>query len=115
MKMGFVDHLTPGSYQATFDGVEPTLHDDYGSGVRWKFRIDEGEHAGVLVGRTTKDVATAKNSCGRFLAMVAGCSVHEAAEHDTDDLVGVSGTIVVEQSPSGQGVRVGEFVRDDSE
>ena len=66
MKMGFSFQVPTGSYQATFEGVEATSHDEYGPGIRWRFRIEEGEHAGQFVSRTTKDVATLNNLCGDF-------------------------------------------------
>ena len=115
MKLGISPQVPSGTHQATFEGVEATSHDEYGPGIRWRFRIDEGEYADKVVSRTTTDVATLNNLCGRFLAMVAGCSIQEACEQDTDAFVGVIGTIAVEPLTSGEGVRVSEFVRDDFE
>ena len=114
MKMGFITQVPPGTYLAVFMGVKPTTHKEYGSGVRWDFRIDDGEHAGAIIGRTTKDVASKKNSCGKFFEMVSGLSFKTAIKHDTDEFVGNVGTIVVERQPSGEGVRVVEFVRQDA-
>lgn len=114
MKMGFITQVPPGTYPAVFAGVKPTTHKEYGSGVRWDFRITDGEHAGAIVGRTTKDVASKKNSCGKFFEMVSGLAFKAAIQNDTDEFVGNVGTIVVERPPSGEGVRVVEFVREDA-
>ncbi len=114
MKMAFIIQIPPGTYHAVFAGVKPTSHKEYGSGVRWEFRIDDGEYSGAVVSRTTKDVASKRNSCGKFFGMVTGLSFKAAIKHDTDEFVGCVGKIVVERPPSGEGVRVVEFVRQDA-
>ena len=115
MKMKRVLQTEPGTYQGSFAGVTETSHSDYGSGVRWDFQIDEGKYSGAIVSRTTKDVASTSNTCGKFWEMVSGLSLEAAIKCDTDEWVGDAGTIVVERSPSGDSVRVARFERDDAE
>ncbi len=114
MKMGFVTQIKPGTYHGTFAAVTRSLHQDYGEGARWDFRIDQGESGGAIVSRTTKDVASKKNTCGQFWKMVSGLSFEAAIKHDTDEWLGVPGAIVVEKAPSGDSVRVVKFTRDDA-
>ena len=114
MKMTIAPQVTPGTYDATFEGVSQTSHKEYGSGARWDFRIHGGDYSGSIVCRTTKDVASKNNSCGKFCETVSGLSLEDAIKEDSDDWLGVAGTIVVEQIPSGS-VRVARFERDDSE
>ena len=62
--------------------------------------------------RTTKDEASVNNACGKFWTMISGLSLEDAITHDTDEWIGDGGMIVVEDSPSGEGVRVAQFIRD---
>ena len=115
MKMRTQTRVPPGTYHGTFAGLADTEHQEYGPGLQWMFEIDQGEFAGKTVRRTTDSVATKTNLCGSFWEMVSGLPFQEAKEHDSDDWLGHTGTIVVERSPSGDGVRVGQFTRDDAE
>ena len=111
MKMTLFQDVEPGTYPGTFDGVSKTSHPEFGDGVRWDFHVGKGK----TVCRTTTLVASNGNTCGRFWQMVSGLPLEEAIKHDTDDWVGVPGTVVVERSPSGGTTRVAKFVRDDAE
>ena len=113
MRMGYTTEVPPGSHEASFAGATPTTHDEYGPGVQWKFQIEKGENAGAIVSRTTKDIASQKNTCGKFWEMVSGLSFEVAIQHDTDIWIGDVGTIVLEPAPSGSGIRVASFVRHD--
>lgn len=111
MKMSLTKRVKPGKYAAAFLGVHESHHEEYGSGARWEFRIEEGEFAGTVLSRTTKELASPKNTCGKFLEMVAGMPLEEAVQHDTDAWSGQPGVIIVEASPSGDTLRVAEFIR----
>ena len=112
MKISQVPEIEPGTYHGKFVRVAETTHDEYGPGARWDFEIDEGPYAGAIVSRTTKPVASNRNTCGAFCEMVAALPVEAAIQHDTDNWVGVRGTVVVERSPSSDAVRVAQFTRD---
>ena len=114
MKMGLLLQVPPGTYHATFADVTKSSHEEYGPGVRWDFRLDNdnGDYSGVIVCRTTKDIASENNSCGKFLEMVSGMSLVDAVQYDTSEWLDVGGSVIVEKAPSGDGVRVAEFVRD---
>ena len=114
MKIRILPKVEPGAYQGKFLGTTETSHDDYGDGARWDFEIVDGKYAGATVSRTTKTVASGQNSCGAFCEMVSGLPLEAAAEHDIDEWSGQLGTIVVEPSPAGDGVRVASFSRDDA-
>ena len=113
MKIPLLPTVEPGTYHARLLGVTETQHDEYGPGARWDFEIDQGEHAGTTVSRTTQHVATQQNACGRFCEMVSGLPLKAAVKHSSDQWNGSSGRIVVESSPTGDGVRVKSFSRDE--
>ena len=114
MRMQMYTQIKPGTYRGHFKGVTRTLHEEYGDGVRWDFAIDDKKSGEVFVSRTTKAVASQKNSCGKFFEMVSGLLLKAAIGHDTDEWLGTAGTILVESAPSGDGVRVAQFIRDDA-
>ena len=114
MRMKTRPGVRPGTYHGFFSDAAPTSHDDYGPGIRWDFQIDEGTCAGATVSRTTKDIASPANTCGKFWQMVSGLDFEAAAQCDTEEWTGATGTIEVEQSPSGDSVRVATFIRDDA-
>ena len=57
---------------------------------------------------------TPKNSCGRFLAALAGKAPAEDLEVDTDDYVGQTYMVTVGASQDGSSTRVDVFVPIDS-
>ena len=114
MRMQLYTQIEPGTYRGHFKGVTQTLHEEYGDGVRWDFTINDKNMGEVSVSRTTKAVASNRNSCGKFLEMVSGLILKAAINHNTDEWLGTAGTILVESAPSGDGVRVAQFIRDDA-
>ena len=42
-----------GNYRATFEGVEACDHEEYGPGLRWRWKVVDGPQAGVIASRTT--------------------------------------------------------------
>ncbi len=115
MRINHVAEIEPGTYHGKLLRVVGTSHEEYGPGLRWDFEIDDGEHVGAVVSRTTKPVASKRNTCGAFCKMLSGLPIETAIEHDTDDWERVSGSIVIERSPSGEGIRVARFARDPSQ
>ncbi|NLS93189.1 MAG: hypothetical protein GXX96_13620 [Planctomycetaceae bacterium] len=113
--MGFTVQVPPGTYHAIVVGKTPTAHDKYGTGIRWDFQIDKGEHAGAIVSRTTKDVASPKPPAADFWEMVYGLSSEVAIQQDTVHWIGDAGTIVVEPAPSRKGVCVTKFTLDEQD
>ena len=107
MKINQIPEVDPGSYPGKLVAVAETIHEQYGPGLRWDFELD----IGGIVSRTTKPDASNSNTCGAFCQMVSGLPLDEAIQSDTEDWVGVCGEILVENSPSGNGVRVARFTR----
>jgi hypothetical protein len=101
--------LPIGAYTCTFEGVEEVDHPEYGLGWKWTFEVVQGRLKGQQAFRTTKDSPTPKNSCGKFLAALAGETPRDELEVDTDEYIGHRYTVMVEASPSGDSTRIGSF------
>jgi hypothetical protein len=99
----------PGNYAATFDGVESTEHEEYGPGLRWRFRISQGPHAGEIATRVTGTNPTSKNGCGKVLAALLGRELQMDEDVDVQSCVGRSYLIVVAAAKFG-GTRVEAIV-----
>ena len=111
MKATIRNNVLPiGHYQVDFEGIEVCESDDYGPGWKWSFIVAEGEFEGRSVSRFTSDLPTPKNSCGRFLAGLAGKSPFDGLDVDTDDFLGARYIAVVEATSSGKSSRVGSIV-----
>lgn len=107
-----------GVYVTEFDGVEETTHEQYGDGLLWKFDVVKGRFKGRTVFRTTKTEPTIRNSCGKFLAALAGKAPQDDLAVDPGDYEGERYIVTVCESATGQGTRVDSLVResvDDSE
>ena len=105
--------LPIGAYTCTFEGIEETSHQEYGDGWKWIFEVAEGRLKGKECFRTTKDMPTPKNSCGRFLAGLAGEVPRDDLEVDSDEYVGRRYTVMIEGSPSGDSTRIASFAPHD--
>ncbi len=97
-------------YQAEFVSVEETEHQEYGAGLIWAFMVIGGKYDGQLASRTTGDIASALNSCGRMFKAVAGYAWHPEKASDTEPFVGKRFHIIVEDAPSGKGTRVASAI-----
>ena len=102
-----------GMYKAKFAGVEETPpHVEYGAGVKFRFTIINGDHAGeetsVICG--TAKPASPKNRLGRVLGGLAGNPVQPGQTINVETLVGREYLIQVESAPSGTGTRVGTIM-----
>jgi hypothetical protein len=107
--------LPIGSYVCTFESVEETHHEKYGDGLKWTFTVCKGDQEGASCFRTTKPAPTPKNSCGQFLAALAGKPPAEDLEVDTDDFIGCTYSVIIEASPGGDSTRIATFVPIDDE
>lgn len=90
-----------GNYTGTFSGLEvqpENKEKGYPAGVRWKFTIDGGPHAGQTASRVTGSVPSPKNSCGKMLSGLIGRTLKEGEQIDSDSYIGKKYMIVVAAS-----------------
>jgi hypothetical protein len=102
--MKFAKPIPEGMYTAIFRGVEDTKHEDYGSGLRWRFEILDGDYAGREVTRITPVHPTPRNICGKLFRGVTGCDGD--GDCDIDAFVGIRVQILVAPTQDGGGTRV---------
>lgn len=95
----------PGTYSATFAGVEACQHDDYGPGLRWQFAVSSGDAAGQIASRTTGVSPSRENACGRLVSGLLGRDLRVGEQVDPITLIGRSYIIVVSPAKNG-GTRV---------
>jgi hypothetical protein len=103
-KLRFAKPVPEGKYTAIFSGIEDTNHREFGDGLKWKFEILDGEHAGREITRITPVLPTAKNICGKLLRALTGCS--DAGEVDIDGYRGTRVELLVGATADGNGTRV---------
>lgn len=97
-----------GNYKATFEGVEPVpanAEKGFGAGVRFKWRVSDGPHAGQIASRVTGTAPTPANACGKMVAAVVGRQLTPGENLDLKAFVGKPYLIVVAAGPHG-GTRV---------
>lgn len=104
--VGGAGSVPPGIYKATFVGVEPTLHADYGDGLRFDWKISSGEHAGKIVSRTCKPQPTATNVTGKLIAGLRGEQLRSGEKLSLANCVGREYTLVVGTGANGTSSRV---------
>ena len=110
--------VPPGTYNATFFDVISTYQPEYGSCLQWKFLVDDRNYPGLMVSQFTNHVPSESNLCGKFFHMVLGidlkyvpfCTIGETIDH-----FGCPGKVTVERAPSGKGLRVTKFVRENDD
>ena len=95
-----------GIYKATFQGVVKTVHDEYGDGARFDFKIVGGEHDGRIASRTCKPVPSAKNATGRLMAGLKGGVMKPGEKVSLAECIGKTFTIVVGLAQNGTSTRV---------
>jgi len=96
-----------GSYRAKFLGVEPTQN-DYGEGLRWKFQVIGGPHAGLAIARTTGKCPTPKNAAGKILSGLSGNPLTVGVEFDLATYVGKDYLVSVAEGRCSRGDAWGE-------
>jgi hypothetical protein len=104
MQFEIAQSVVPGHYDAVFLGVE-TLTNEYGQGLRWRFKIVGGPSSGEIVTRVTRADPTPANSAGRILAGLLGQPLSSGGTFDSDEAVGRCFRIEVCEAPKG-GIRV---------
>ena len=104
-----------GSYTCKFVGTESVDHAEYGDGLKWIFQVVEGSLSGKETYRTTKPDPTPKNSCGKFLAALAGEAPSDGLDVDTDDYIGRRYMVMVGASQGGDSTRIETFVPEKDE
>lgn len=95
-----------GLYRATFDRVEESTHEEFGDGLKWIFKVVDGEHTGEEASRITGCKPTPKNAAGRMLAQLSGLAAKPGTRITIDDCIGREYMIQVEDSPGGNGTRI---------
>lgn len=101
-----------GNYRATFDGVEiqpANAEKGYAEGIRFKWKLLEGPHAGAIASRVTGSSPTATNACGKLIAALLGRPLALGEAIDLQSYVGKTYLIIVEQSQGG-GTRVASAI-----
>lgn len=97
--------VSPGTYTALFQGLE-AVHNEYGDGLKWPFRIVGGEFDGCIVCRTTGIKPSINNVCGDMLCGVSGQPLSAGVEINLAPFVGQKYIIVVQQGKNGGSTRV---------
>ena len=95
-----------GNYKAEFVGVEPTVHEEYGEGLRWSWKVTEGPQAGVIASRTTSPKPTTGNAAGKLIAAMTGSTLAGGQKASVRDCIGKTFLIQVAATKSGSGTRV---------
>jgi len=95
-----------GNYKAEFVGVEQTTHEEYGDGLRWKWRVVDGPQRGVIATRTTNPKPTTGNAAGKLIAAMTGTTLAGGQKASVRDCVGKTFLICVAATKSGSGTRV---------
>jgi hypothetical protein len=85
--------------------MKQNTHPEFGPGVEWLFTIQEGEHAGKQVSRTTSANPSPGNSAGRMVASMTGRPLAQGERVDFAAMKGKLFSVVVEQG-AGSGTRV---------
>jgi hypothetical protein len=104
--VGGADAVPPGIYKASFVGVMPTQHAEYGDGLRFDWKVSSGEHAGKTVSRTCKPQPTAANVTGKLIAGLRGEQLRAGERLSLASCIGREYTIVVSQGANGTSTRV---------
>jgi len=102
----------PGSYSAKFVRAEPFEQnvEQYGPAVKLVFVVDGGPEDGVENTAIASATLSPKSKLGKFAVALNGGPIAIDQEVDFGTFKDVSGLIVVEESPSGNGTRVTTFV-----
>ena len=104
-----------GTYLAVLRAVEPALHDLFGAGLRFVFRVEDGPWAGAVVEQTTGRRPTARNACGLLLAGLLGRPLEPGEVVELEALIGHRFEVDIERragpwgGPSRAAVRSGRW------
>ena len=99
-----------GGYSAEYVGAEEFLSDDYGPGVRLKFKVLDGEHAAAEASRICSQKLSPKSNLHKFVKSLKGSDIAAGEQVDLQSYAGTRGMIVLEETDSGA-TRVGSFLK----
>ena len=88
--------LPEGVFKARFVDVEPTIHDEYGDGLKFVFEVTDGDRIGELGTRITSAKPTPKNAAGRIIAGIVGESLKAGKTVSLEPFVGKEYLIQIE-------------------
>ena len=95
-----------GFYKATFQTVEATDHKEYGSGLKFVFKVIEGDQKGEVATRITSDSPTPKNAAGRMISGISGETLTPGKSVDLAPFVGREYLLQVEETANNTGTRI---------
>ena len=98
-----------GGYAAEFVGAEE-FENEFGPGVRLKWKALDGEHADCEASRICSQKLSPKSNLYKFVKALKGSDIEAGEEIDLQAFAGVRGMIVVEETDSGA-TRVASFIR----
>ena len=101
-----------GAFRATFTGVEDTDHEEYGAGLRFRFEVVGGGHAGEETSRITGTRPTPKNALGKILAGLTGSGLEVGQDVDIEACIGKQYLVNICETKSGS-TRVESVIRAD--
>jgi hypothetical protein len=96
----------PGFYKTRFVTIEPTQHEEFGTGLKFVFEVIDGEHAGEQATRITSAQPTTKNAAGRMISGITGEALAPGKRVDLAGFVGKEYLAQVEATPNGSGSRI---------
>src|SRR5262245_31374484 len=100
--VGGGDNVPPGQYKAEFVGLEVVpATEKMREGIRWKFRVLQGDYAGKTTGRIGPMKPTPKNASGKVLGGMIGRQVGDE-KVSVKELVGKSFSVIVALGDSGK-------------
>ena len=85
-----------GVYRAKFVDVEKTEHDEFGDGLKFVFKVVEGNHVGESATRITGAKPTVKNAAGKMISGITGQSLTPGSNVDLASCVGREYLVQVE-------------------
>lgn len=102
-----------GAYAGEFLGVEDFEggQADYGPAVLLRWKILGGEHEGSEATRIVSKKFSPKSGLGKLAVALKGSAIQPGESFSFDSVVGARGSLVVEETPTGSGTRVGAFIK----
>lgn len=98
-----------GGHAAEYVGAED-FENDFGPGVKLKWKILEGPYQNSEATRIVSQKLSPKSNLYRFVKSLKGADLSAGEEVDLQSYVGTQGMIVVEETDSGA-TRVGSFMK----
>ena len=99
-----------GVYVASFEGIKPTTHEQWGPGAQFSMKVVAGQHAGAISSRTGKPQPTGKNITGKLILGLLGRPIAPGEKINLAGLIGKKFRIVVEKGTDGDSTRLGAIM-----